>query len=114
MRAPAVAVLAAGKFFRTAQLRPGGKSPGIVGHPAIPERSEDVAAAGLIPKEMRRRRDHGRIGRFGCHPVDTREMKAADAARLVATGAGDVVEPPLKAGEGADVLQARCFARRLL
>src|SRR5262245_60343167 len=62
MRAPAVAVLAAGKLFRTAQLRPGGKAPRIVGRPGLAQRGQDVAAAGLIPKEMRRCRDHRGIG----------------------------------------------------
>src|SRR5215470_6066044 len=41
-------------------------------------------------------------------------MEAADAARLVAAGTGDVVEPPLEAAERADVLQGGSIARRLL
>ena len=39
-------------------------------------------------------------------------MKAADAAGLVTAGAGDIVQPPGKAAERADVLQRRSVARR--
>src|SRR5262245_66201610 len=107
MRAPAVAVFAAGQFLCTAQLRPAGKTLGIVRLPPVPQRGKDVAAARLIAKEMRRSRHHGGIRRLCRQPVDARKMEAADAAGLVAAGAGDVVEPPLEAAEGTDVLQDR-------
>ena len=61
---------------------------------------------------MRRRRHHGRIGGFCRHPVDAGKMKAADAAGLMAARTGHVVEPPLKAGDRADVLQLDAVARR--
>src|SRR5689334_2286426 len=54
---------------------------------------------------MRRGRHHSRIGGLCRHPVDAGEMKAADAARLVAACAGHVVEPALEAAGRADVLQ---------
>src|SRR5262245_50115374 len=74
MCAPAIAVFRAGKFLRTAQLRPAGKALGIIRRPAIPQRGKDVAAAGLIAEEMRRGRHHRGIGRLGRHPVDARKM----------------------------------------
>ena len=111
MRAPAVAVFGAGEFRAAAQLRPAGKALGIIRRPAIPQRGKDVAAADLIAEEMRRSRHHGGVGGLCRHPVDAREMKAADAAGLVAAGAGDVVEPALEAADRADVLQRRAVAR---
>ena len=114
MRAPAVVIFGAGKFGAAAQLRAAGKAAGIIGRPAVAQRGEDIAAADLVAEEMRRGRHDGRIGRLCRHPVDARKMEAADAAGLVAARAGDVVQPPLKARDRADVLQLRAVVRRLL
>src|SRR3954471_5779984 len=40
-------------------------------------------------------------------------MKAADAAGLVATGTGDVVQPPFETSHGPDILQLRAIGRCL-
>src|SRR5262245_26951148 len=54
MCTPAIAVFRAGQFLRTAQLRPAGKTLGIVRRPAVAQRGKDVAPAGLVAEEMRR------------------------------------------------------------
>src|SRR5882757_6220109 len=41
-------------------------------------------------------------------------MKTADAAGLMATGAGHVVEPALEAGDGADVFECNAACRGFL
>src|SRR5204863_3915040 len=73
----------------------------------------DVAAADLVAEELRRRRHHARVGRLRRHPVDAGEMKAADAAGLVAARTGDVVQSTLEAGYRANVLQLHAVFRRL-
>src|SRR6185437_677241 len=80
----------------------------------VANRRQNVAAADLVPEEMRRTRYHDRIGWIFCHPIDAREMKAADAAGLVTSGAADVVEPALKTCDRTDVLQIETARRRLL
>src|SRR5581483_10322691 len=105
MRAPAVLIFGSGKLGAAALLRPAGKAFREIRRLAVAERGEDIAAAHLIAEEMRRGRHHRRVRWFCRHPVDTGEMKTADAARLVAAGAGDVVEAARKARDRADVLQ---------
>ena len=83
MRAPTVTIGGAGEFVAAAQLRAAGKSLGIVSRPAVSQRGKNIATADLVAEEMRRGRHHGRVGGFGCHPVDARKMEAADAAGLV-------------------------------
>src|SRR5215218_8599293 len=97
MRPPAVIVFGSRQLSGAAQLRTAGKSLGIVRWLAVPQRHEDVAATDLVGKEMRRGRHDRGVGGIRSHPVDTGEMKAADAARLVATRTGDVVQAPLEA-----------------
>src|SRR5690242_12389294 len=63
---------------------------------------------------MRRPWHDSGIGGLGRHPVDPREMEAADAAGLVAAGAANVVETALEARDRADVLQFQAASRRLL
>src|SRR5216683_3381957 len=105
MRAPAVVIFGSGEFGAAAQLRAAGKTARVIRGPAVAHCGENIAAADLVAEEMRRRRRHRRIGRLGRHPVDAGEMKAADAAGLMAPRASHVVEPALKAGKRADVLQ---------
>ena len=50
---------------------------------------------------------------MGRHPVDAGEMKAADPACLMTPGAGDVVEPALKARDRSDILQRDAALRCL-
>src|SRR6266436_8681474 len=105
MRAPAVVVFGAGQFGAAAQLRAAGKPPRVIRGPAVAQCGENIAAADLVAEEMRRRRHDRRIGRPGRHPVDAGEMKAADTAGLMASRAGHVVEPALKACKRANVLR---------
>src|SRR5258707_4513964 len=79
-----------------------------------PQCAEEVAAADWVAEEMRRCRPHARVGRFGRHPVDAGKMEAADAARLMAARAGDVVQSALEAGDRANVLQFYAVFRCLL
>src|SRR3954471_8414677 len=78
MRAPAIAIFGSGQFGIAAQLRTAGESAGIVRLLAIPQCDEDIPPADLVAEEMRRCRHDRGIGRFFRHPVDAREMKAAD------------------------------------
>src|ERR1700722_16151299 len=97
-----------------AQLRPLGKAAAIVDWFAVADFGENFAAANLVAKEMRRGRHDQRVGRVCRHPVDAGEMKSTDAAGLVASGAGDVVKPTLKARDRANVLQSNTARGRLL
>src|ERR1017187_6226767 len=114
LRAPAVLVFGSGEFGAAAQLRSAGKSAGVIRVPAVAHRGENIAAADLVAKEMRRRRHHSGIVGLGRHPVDAGEMKAADAAGLMAARTGHVVEPALKACDRADILQRHAAFRCLL
>src|SRR5712672_233563 len=113
MRAPAVAVFGAGEFRAAAQLRAAGKAAGKIRPLAVSQRGKDVAAANLVTEEKRRCRNGCRIGGLCRHPVDSREMKAADAARLMAARTGDIVQAALEAADRTDVLQRHAVARRL-
>src|SRR5947209_978229 len=114
MRPPAVVIFSPGEFGAAAQLRTARKSPRVIRRRPVTQRSEDIATANLVAEEVRRCRHYAGIGRLFCHPVDAGKMKAADAAGLVATGAGNVVEPPLKTCDGADVLQRNAALRCVL
>src|SRR4029079_1878955 len=114
MRAPAVAIFGSRQFRAAAQLRAAGKSTRIVRSLAISHRGEDVAAAKLVAEKMRRRRHDRRIRGLFRHPVDAGEMKAADAAGLVAAGTSHVVRRRSKAASGADILQSYAIGGGLL
>src|SRR5258708_23281834 len=114
MRAPAVLVFGAGEFGIAAQLRSAREAAGKIRVLAVAECTQNIAAADLIAEEMRRCWYDDCIGRFCRHPVDTGEMKAADATGLVAARAGDVVEPALQACHRADILQRDAAVSRFL
>src|ERR1041384_3674357 len=97
MRAPAVFIGSAGEFTAAARLRAVGKAARKIRLPALAQRGKDIAAPWLIAEEMRRARPPRRMRGLLRHPVDAGKMKAAYAAGLVTAGAGDVVEPALKA-----------------
>src|SRR3954469_15574293 len=96
MCAPAVAVFGAGEFRATTQLRAAGEAARIVRRPAVAQRGENIAASRLVAEEVRRRRHHCRIRRFGRHPIDAGKVETTDAAGLVTTGTGNVVQPAFK------------------
>ena len=69
------------------------------------ERGQDVATADLVADKMRRGRNDGGVRRLVRQPVHARKMEAADAARLMAAGAGDIVEAALEARDRTDVFK---------
>src|SRR5450432_249656 len=101
MCTPAVIVFGSDEFRAAAQLRPACKAARKIRILAVAQRGQDIAAADLVAKEMRRRRHDSRIVGFCGYPVDAGEMKAADAAGLVTARAGHVVKAALKTPERA-------------
>src|ERR1700733_5788361 len=105
MRAPAVAIFGSGEFRTAAQLRPAGKAARVIRAFAVARRGRDIAAPDRVAEETGRGGHHGRVVGLGRHPVDAGEVKAADAAGLMAARAGHTVETALKARVRACILQ---------